>query len=90
MEPGVTRRSGFDLAKQEWVDDGTLDCAEEGGPLIQGAQCLLIGVRVDGGDTSRYRASVDAFEQLTTRPEMDATSAQAAEVCSAARTSGSL
>ena len=61
------------------MGDGTPDCAEEGGPLIQGAQCLLIGVRVDGGDTSRYPAAVDAFEQLRTRPEMYATSAQADE-----------
>jgi hypothetical protein len=79
VDPAVSGRSGFALAKQEWVGDGSLSCAEEAGPLIQGAQYLLIGERVDSGDKSAYPAAVDDFEQLWSMPEMDRTSAQDGE-----------
>jgi hypothetical protein len=80
VEPGVAGRSGFDLAKQEWEGDGALACAGSAPPLIQAAQYLLIGERVDGGDTRGYPAAVDDFEQLFDMPEMSLTPAQAAEV----------
>jgi hypothetical protein len=76
VEPGVAGRSGFDLAQQEWVGDSTLDCADQPGPLIQGAQYLLNGERVDEGDTSRYPTAVDDFEQLSSLPEIERTSAE--------------
>ncbi len=79
VEPGVPGRSGFDLARQEWVGDGTLACYQENAPLRQGAQYLLIGESVDGGNTSGYPAAIKAFEQLDTLPETNNTPAQNAE-----------
>jgi len=79
VEPGVPGRSGFDLARQEWVGDGTLACYQESTPLRQGAQYLLIGESVDGGNTSGYPAAISAFEQLDTLPEMRNTPTQNAE-----------
>ena len=79
VEPGVLGRSGFDLARQEWVGDGTLACYQENAPLRQGAQYLLIGESVDGGNTSGYPAAIKAFEQLDTLPETNNTPAQNAE-----------
>ncbi len=79
VEPGVAGRSGFELAKQEWQGDGSLDCADEAVPLIQGAQYPLLGERADGGDTSGYPTAVDDFEQLSSLPGMNRTSAQDAQ-----------
>jgi hypothetical protein len=79
VEPGVPGRSGFDLARQEWVGDGALACYQESTPLRQGAQYLLIGESVDGGNTSGYSAAISAFEQLDTLPETSNTPAQNAE-----------
>ena len=79
VEPGVPGRSGFDLARQEWVGDGTLACYQESTPLRQGAQYLLIGESVDGGNTSGYPAAISAFEQLDTLPETSNTPTQNAE-----------
>jgi hypothetical protein len=79
VEPGVPGRSGFDLAKHEWEGDGTYACAAETLPLIQGAQYLLIGERLDGSDTSGYPAAIEDFEQLANLPEMSRTSAQDAQ-----------
>ncbi|MHB8289931.1 MAG: hypothetical protein ACYDEY_11960 [Acidimicrobiales bacterium] len=79
VEPGVPGRSGFDLARQEWVGDGTLACYQENAPLRQGAHYLLIGESVDGGNTSGYPAAIKAFEQLDTLPETNNTPAQNAE-----------
>ena len=79
VELGVPGRSGFDLARQEWVGDGTLFCYQESTPLRQGAQYLLIGESVDGGNTSGYPAAINAFERLDTLPETSNTPTQNAE-----------
>jgi hypothetical protein len=76
VEPGVPGRSGFALARQEWVGDGNLDCANQAPPLIQGAQYLLIGTRVDGGNTSGYNNAINDFEQLASLPGMNRTQSQ--------------
>ncbi len=79
VEPGVTGRSGYDLARRTWVDDSRLDCASQSLPLFQGAQYLLIGERVDGGTTSGYEAASNELYQESTLPGMGRTSTQQAE-----------
>jgi hypothetical protein len=79
VEPWIPGRSGFALAEREWQDDGNLSCYLESVPLIQGPQYLLIGERVDGGDTSGYPAAVDDFEQLSSMPVVGRTTTQNAQ-----------
>ncbi len=76
VEPGVPGRSGFSLAKPEWVGDGTLSCALQTPPLLQAAQYLLIGESVDGGNTSGYPAVIDELHQVAALPGMSRTPAQ--------------
>lgn len=79
VESGVAGHSGYDLARQAWVNDSKLDCASQGLALFQGAQYLLIGEREDGGTTSGYATASNELYQESTLPGMGRTPTQEAE-----------